>query len=86
MENNMNIKQPKMVEVKYGDHSDYWHPDPAVRAMLIDAMRAVAAQSDMNVTKIVDPVNEMDRLADLDAQVQGDHHAQALSWILNARP
>jgi hypothetical protein len=46
----------------------------------------VAAQNDMNVTKIVDPVNEMDRLADLDAQVQGDHHAQALSWILNARP
>ena len=86
MKSHSHVNQPIWVEVDRGSHREYWHPDPKVRADLINVLRSIAAQNGQDPSKIVDPVDELKRLEDLDAQIQDDAEcAQALEWILTTR-
>lgn len=60
--------------------------DPATAAWVQKFLEDFLSQQDVWDFDSVSDVNtELRDLEALDAQVQGDHHPQALAWILNAR-
>ncbi len=62
------------------------HLDPATAAWVQKFLEDFLNQEDAwDFDSVSDMNSELHDLEALDAQVQGDHHPQALAWILNAR-
>lgn len=60
--------------------------DPDTQAWMMEFLENFLSQADVWQFDTVSNVeSELRDLEALDAQVQGDHHPEALAWILNCR-